>query len=126
MMQFSRGHNDLFAHAAVHHHAEHFQSFAAIAVAAAASEALLAIHVRLDRTEVALIYIGHARAVRNDCDAQLVSRNSRITEEWHLAEIAGVIRAADPDAMNAHERLACPRWFRRRDARDGKLSRLLE
>src|SRR5439155_1365737 len=40
---------------------------------------------------------------------ELVPRNARVSEEGHLAEVTAVVRAADADAVGAHERLARPR-----------------
>ena len=54
---------------------------------------------------------GHYRMVADDgehFDAQFVAGDARVAEERHLAEVAAVVGAAHADAVDAHERLACP------------------
>src|SRR6266508_642231 len=56
--------------------------------------------------------MGHNFAHSEHLDAEFVPRNARVTEEGHLAEITAVVRAANADAMDAHERVARTRHGR--------------
>ena len=79
---------------------------ATVRVSATARVTLLAVDVRFHCTEVARLYVRHTVADREHFDAEFVPRNARVTEERHFAEVTAVIRAANADAMNAHQRLA--------------------
>lgn len=125
-MQFARGHDDLLAHPAVHHHAQHFQRLATIATAAPAGEARLAIHVRLNGTAVAGLDVGDAIADGKDFDAEFVTGNARVAEERHLAEVAAVVGAANAHAMHGDERFAGGGLRGRGDFNLAELLRLFE
>ena len=53
-------------------------------------------------------------------------RHDRIGEKWHLAEVTGNIRPANPDAMHPHQRLPYTRLARRFDICRDKLLRLFQ
>ena len=59
-MQFASWEDEALGHAAVHHHAEHFEAFAAVAVALATGMALLAVHVGLHRATISHLHVGYA------------------------------------------------------------------
>src|SRR5436190_17745296 len=105
---------EALAHAAVDHDADHLEGGAAIARALAARDAVTTIHVRLNGAAVAWLNVHDVRTHLEDFDAQLVTRNPRILEERHLAEVAADIRAADADAMHADQGFAGARRGRKR------------
>ena len=72
-------------------------------------EATLAIDIRLDGATITGSHVGHAVADLKDLNAQLVSGNARIAEERHLAQIPGIVRPANADAMDPHQRFSRPR-----------------
>src|SRR5580704_16007264 len=96
-MQFSGGDSEERAQTAVAVDPQRLVILAAIGVAARAGIALLTIDVRLHGASVARFDVADSLADRNDFDAEFVSRNARIAEERHLAEIAGKISPADAD-----------------------------
>src|SRR5205823_3471088 len=92
--------------------AQRLVGFATIGVPAAAGVTFLTIEVRLDRTPIAGMNIGYPRTDIQDLHAQFMTRNARITEERHFAQIAGDVGAADADLVHPDQRLARPRFFR--------------
>ena len=86
--------------------AEDLEVLAAVARAAAAGETLLAVQVGLDRAAVADAHVADALAGRDHFDAQLVARDARVAVERHLAQVAGNVRPADPDAVDADDGVA--------------------
>src|SRR5438067_277466 len=93
-------------------HTQDLELLAAIGPAAATGVAVGVVDVRLHRTPIARLDIGHARPDIEHLDTELVAGDARIAEEGHLAEIAADIGAANADPMHAHERLPRP-WFLR-------------
>ena len=117
---------ELLGHAAVAHHAERLMVLAAVGETAAAAIAGLAVDVRLDRATIARLDVRHARADREDFDAELMARDARVGVERHLAEVAAVVGAADADAVDADDRFAGGGRGRLRDVDPRELLRLVE
>ena len=92
-------------HPAVAVDAEDLEPLAAVRVSAPAGVAVRVVDVRLDRAAVAHPDVRDPRPDLDDLDPQLVAGNPRVTEERHLAEVAADVRTADPDPVDAHERL---------------------
>jgi hypothetical protein len=74
--------------------------------------AILAIDIRLDRAFIADFNIRDTRSHGNHFHAKFVAWDPWIAEEWHFAEIAGKVRAADSDLMDPNHGIAGP-WGRR-------------
>jgi ABC-type thiamine transport system substrate-binding protein len=100
------------AQAAIAVNAQGLVAFAAICVAAAAGIATLAIQVRFDGATLARPQIPDTFADGHDFDAEFVSGNSRVAEVGHLAQKSANVRAANADAMYAHQGFV--RTWRRR------------
>ena len=105
-VHFPRGQKDALGHAAVAHDAEGFVGLAAIGEAASAGVAVAAVDVGLHGAAVAGRDVRDARADGEHLDTQLVAGDARVAEEGHLAEVAGDVRAADADAMDAEKDFA--------------------
>ena len=125
-VQLAGGQNHSLAHAAIAHDAEGFMILATVRVSATARVTLLAVDVRFHCTEVARLYVRHTVADREHFDAEFVPRNARVTEERHFAEVTAVIRAANADAMNAHQRLARAGLVRLGDFNPAERQRVFE
>src|SRR5829696_128175 len=85
---------------------EDLQVLAAVAPATPAGEALLTVHVRLDRTVVAGPHVLDPRPDGDDLDPEFVPGDPRVAVERHLAEVTADVGPADADAVDAHQRLA--------------------
>src|SRR5438552_15368096 len=105
-MQLSRRDDETRAHSPVGMDAQDLEIAAAVGPPAPAGRASLAIHVRLDRATAANLDVLHIRPDLQHLHAKLVSRDARIAEEGHLAEITADVRAADADAMDANQRFS--------------------
>jgi hypothetical protein len=94
-------------------HAKCLMVLAAVGVAAFARVALLAVDVGFHRATVAGLNILHVLTNRHDFNTKLVARDSRITEERHLAQVAAVVRSANSYTVDANHRHSWTRnrWF---------------
>src|SRR3954470_20748982 len=113
-MELARGHDKKRPHPAVGMHSQDLKILAAIAVSFPARKAVLAIDIRLDRTTISRFDVCDPLPHRDNFDAKLVPRNTRITIERHFAEVAAEIRAADANPMHADQGFAgrSTFWFR--------------
>ena len=113
-MQALERHGDEFSHPAVGVHAEDLQALATVVLAGAAGVALAAAQIRLDGAAVARTDAASVRGRFDHLDAQLVPEHARISE-IRLPSGKGVqVRAADPDAMDSHQRFVRARLGRSR------------
>jgi hypothetical protein len=102
-MQLARGQNEAVAQTAFGVDAEYLQALAAVALAAFAGNAMFAVQVRLHGAAVANRNVRYALTDGEYFDAELVTNQTRIRKK-RLSSGKGVnIRAANPDAMNAHK-----------------------
>src|SRR5207253_6610911 len=72
---------------------------------------LLAIHVRFDRTTIAGAHVGHIGAHCHHFHAEFMPRNSRITEERHLAEVAADVGAANTNLVDTDHSFPAAGFF---------------
>jgi hypothetical protein len=86
---------------------QHADVCAAIWFASAARDALAAVDIRFHRAVVAGLDVRHAFANGKNLDAEFVAQDARIGKERLFAVKSMDVRAANADAMNAHQRFAC-------------------
>jgi len=82
---------------------EHPQLRAAVGFAAAARNAVAAIHVGFDGAAVACFDSSIVRPDFQHLRAEFMSENSRITEKWLAATVGVLVGAADPYPADANE-----------------------
>jgi hypothetical protein len=78
---------------------------ATIRVTALAGVALLTVDVWLDAASIAWFDTRHLGANGYDLNSKLMPRNSWVTEEGHLSQIAGIVRTTNADAPHANHRI---------------------
>jgi hypothetical protein len=89
-----------FGHASVDMNAEHFELFTAVGLSVDARATGTTIQIGLDATAVTTSDIGYVSANLEHFNPKLVSENSRVLNEGHLAQVATQIGAANTDGMN--------------------------
>src|SRR6185437_6491192 len=125
-VQFAGGDGEERAESAIDMHAERLVILAAVGIAARARIAGLTIDVGFDGGAVAGANVADALADGHDLDAEFVAGYARVAIERHFAEIAGVIRPADADAVDANDGVPGARARRLRNIDETKLLWLLE
>jgi hypothetical protein len=104
-VEFPRRYDEQRTQTAVAMNAERLMFLAAIGVAANTGVTLLTVDVRFDRASIAWPDVGDIGMDIEYLNAELMAWNARVTEEWHLAEVAAEVCAADSHLMDANQGL---------------------
>ena len=113
-VQLAGGDDEAVTQAAVRVDAHYLKIIATVGQAFTAGITIRIVDVGFNAAAVTGFYVSDAIAYGDDFDAELVSRNTGIREERHLAEITAHVRAANADAVHADKGFTCCRawWFR--------------
>jgi hypothetical protein len=99
-MEFFSTNKESFTHSTIDHYSNNFELCTTIGCTFATGVALAAVHIRLDRTMLTGLDIGHVTPDFEYLDSKLMAGNSWIPEEGHLPKITADIGSTNSDAMD--------------------------
>lgn len=109
-MEFSGWQKNRLGQPSIAHDSQRLVMLAAVGQAPLARIASLAVEVRFDRAPVTDGMVRYTFPQGEDFYPQFMARNSGVTEERHLPEIASDVGAANPHAVHPHQCLTGAWW----------------